>query len=351
MKLIDIFKELVNEGVKVTFDPTTLSSPDPTVDSIAISVSPIEGEQLKTVNELRKTNFYNVYYSLRSDPSSKVPNVKKSEDALKYYPEKINQNELKNLILKTLKSQLPKVDYIGFLESSAPLNNLLLDTIKNIYGVSDDKIIDISKIRYEKIDDAVDWERFRRESSSIKKAITQFLYKTAETEPPYAVKKTGTTPTKIIQRLHSKYDIGLHPNLPNQSLPPIYDVFVKCITQGKTLLIIDDNVHSGTDFKKIFERVDEIINKLREESSKPSKSEQEVFDKIKELEQNPKLKTSPTLQSQYEQAKKIRALYLNRTYTITKDFDKTRNRISGYVLYRLDDRDLKKDPEYLQTDS
>lgn len=346
IKLINLLKEII-EGAKVTFDPDTLSSPEPTVTSIAISVPPIDGEQLQTTSGLRKTNFYNVYYSLRSDPSSKVPNVKKSEDALKQHPEKINSNELKNLILKTLKSQLPKVDYIGFLESSAPLNNLLLDTIKNIYGVSDDRVINISKIRYEKIDDAVDWERFRRESDSIKNEIIKFLYKTAEKEPSYSIKKTGTTPTKIIQRLHSKYDLGLHPNLSNQPLPPIYEVFVKCITQGKTLLIIDDNVHSGTDFKKIFERVDELIIKLKEKYSKPTELEQELFNKIKELEQNPKLKTSSFLQSQYEQAKKVKVSYLDRTYTVTKDFDKTRNRISGYVLYRLDDKDLKKDPDYI----
>jgi hypothetical protein len=332
MKLISILKNIV-EGVKVTFDANNI------VNAIDISPSPIDGEQLHTIRGIRKTDFYNVFYSLES---SKMPGTKAAEDALKYDTNnKINQNDLKALITTTLKPQLPSIDYIGFLESTGALNQILLDTIKNIYNVSDENIINISKIKYENIDDAVDWEQFRKESEPIQKAIISYLYKQAEQPPKYSIRKSGETQSKIIQRLHTKYDIGLHPNLPNQPLPPIYDVFVKCITQGKTLLIIDDNLHTGTDFLKIFRTIDKLVVKLETEYSQPSEKEQEVIDQIQKIKQHPKFNTSPVLQTQYKELESTRLSYLRRAQMLTKDFAKVRNRISGYILYLIDPADLK----------
>jgi hypothetical protein len=338
MKLISILKNIILEGAKVTFTKASKDS-KPIVNAIDISPAPIPGEQLKTVSGKRKTDFYNVYYSLES---SKMPGTKAAEDALKYDTDnKINQNDLKALITKTLKPELPKIDYIGFLESKGKLNQTLINVLKEIYNVSDDNVINIGKIQYEYIDDAVDWDQFRKESNKIKNAIIKFLYKKAEQPPKYSIRKSGETQSQIVQRLHSKYDLGLQPNLPNAPLPPIYDILVKCITQRKTLLIVDDNLHTGTDFLKIFRAIDKLVDKLKDEYSQPTNQEQEMFNQIEKIKQHPKFNTSPVLQNQYKELSAARLNYLQRTQTLTKDFVRVRERIFGYVLYRLSDTDLK----------
>ena len=338
MKLISILRNIILEGAKVTFTKASKDS-KPIVNDIDISPAPIPGEQLKTVSGKRRTDSYNVYYSLESLKAT--PGIKAAQDALKYDADKINQNDLKNLITKTLKPELPKIDYIGFLESKGELNQTLITTLKEIYNVSDDNVISIGKIQYEYIDDAVDWEQFRKESDKIKNAIVRFLYKRAEQSPKYSIRKSGETQSQIVQRLHSKYDLGLQPNLPNAPLPPIYDVLVKCITQRKTLLIVDDNLHTGTDFLKIFRTIDKLVDKLKDEYSQPTKQEQEVFNQIEKIKQHPKFNTSPVLQNQYKELSAVRLDYLQRTQTLTKDFVRVRERIFGYVLYRLSDADLK----------
>ena len=99
--------------------------------------------------------------------------------------------------------------------------------------------------------------------------------------------------------MHSKYDLGLNPNVKNKTLPPIYDVFVECITKGKKLLIIDDNLHTGTDFLKIFRAVIQLSKKMTEEASTASGDEQDALDTLKQIEQNPKFKTSEFLQAKH----------------------------------------------------
>jgi len=299
IKLADILRE-VTEGAKVDFNDKN----EPT--AIAISQKPLDGEQLQTVSGKRSTDNFNVYYSLESDP--KATNIKNAQDALKYHPEKINHDDLKALISSTIKAAIPKVDYIGFLESKGGLNKLLIEVIKTIYPEA--TIVPIAKMEYTEIDDAVDWEQFRKESQGIQKAIIDFLYKTAEKEPTYKIRKSGEVQSKIIQRLHSKYDLGLNPNVKNKKLPPIYDVFVKCISQGKKLLLVDDNLHTGTDFLKIFRAVDELKDKMIEEVT--------VYD-----------------------GKEDKKEHQRRIALLTANYAKVRQNIAGYVLYKLKDSDLK----------
>jgi hypothetical protein len=343
MKLIDILKEIINEGVKATFNDIK----DPKkATSIEVSPSHIPGEQLITIDGETKKNSYDVFYSLKSTDDLEIQNIKNTQDALKYQTSEVNLNDLKNLVSKTLKNRIPKVDYIGFLESTGELNMSLVEIIQEIYGVEDQNIIDIKKIRYQNIDDAVDWEQFRKEADSIKQAIIQFLYKTAETPPKdpegYTIRKSGQISSKIIQRLHSKYNLGLHPNLPNLPLPPIYDVIVKCITQGKTLLIVDDNIHTGTDFIKIFRIIENIAEKITETYFQPTSEEEKMFKEIDEIELHPKFKTSPFLKEKHKELMKIKSDYLKRKYILIKDLDKNRDRIFGYVLYSLSDADLER---------
>jgi len=332
IKLSDILKEVV-EGAKVDFQ-----SDGKTPTAIQISQQPLDGEQLQTVDGVRKTDSFDVYYSLEANP--KATNIKNSQDALKYNADLINNGELKKVIQSSLKGKIAKVDYIGYLESTGGLNKKLLELTQQIYPEA--KVIEISKMKYVEIDDAIDWEQFRKESKAIQKSIIAYLYKTAEKEPTYTVRKSGEVQSSIIQRMHSKYDLGLNPNIKNKTLPPIYDVFVECITQGKKLLIVDDNLHTGTDFLKIFRAIDELSKKMTEEAGKATEAEQEAIEAIKQVEQNPKFKTSTFLQDKHKELKTIVDDYRNRTTNITKSYGKARDNVYGYVLYRLKDEDIGK---------
>jgi hypothetical protein len=321
----------VNEGAKVDFE-------DGIPVSIKISSKPIKGEQLITVDGKRTANNYDVYYSLESNP--KEDNVKAAQDALKYDSNEIDVNELKELITKTLKNKVNKVDYIGFLESKGTLNNLLLKVIKEIYNVSDENIVFVKKMEYDYIDNAVDWEQFQKESNTIQKAIIKYLEKTAKEPGPYKIRKSGEVQSSIIQRLHSKYDLGLNPNEPDKPLPPIFNVMVDCLSNNKTLLILDDNIHTGTDFFKIFGSINDLIEKMKEESLKQSEEELNASAKMQNIIGNPKFKTSSFLQNQYKELKQIENQFQERKLIITKQYSNSTNNIFGYVLYRLKDSDL-----------
>jgi hypothetical protein len=336
IKLISILKDIINEGAKATF-----YEGENNIQKIDISVKPIEGEQLITSNKTRKTNNYNVFIGLESTPDNKITNIKKSEDALKNNANLIEENELEKFLISNLKSRLPSIDYIGFLESTGDLNILLKKTIQKIYSIPDDKTIYIDKIKYEKIDDAVDWEQFDKESEKIKTAILNWLSKRAENPPPYTIRKSGETQSSIIQRLHSKYNVGFNPNIKNKSLPQIYNVLAECIIKGKKILIIDDNLHTGTDFLKLFRDVDKLINKLREEYSKPTEDEQKIINELEDIKKNPKFKTSQFLQSKYKELNKLKVKILERTEMITKNITGP-DKVFGYVLYELKSEDLNR---------
>lgn len=330
IRLTSILKEIV-EGARVTLDGEKATA-------IQISQQPLDGEQLQTVDGLRKTDNYLVFYSLESNPEA--DNVKTAQNALKYQSNLIKDNELKELIQANLKGKIPALDYIAFLESKGELAKKLVDVIKELFPQAE--VVEVQKMQYTNIDDAVDWEQFRKESKAIQNAIVKFLYKTAEKDPTYKVRKSDEVQSSIIQRLHSKYDLGLNPNIKNQKLPPIYDVFVECITQGKKLLIVDDNLHTGTDFIKIFKAVDGLLKKMTEETSAATTEEQKAMEDLKQIEQNPKLKTSTFLQDKHKQLKTIINDYNNRTLNVVKSYGKVRDNIYGYVLYRLKDEDISK---------
>jgi len=321
----------VDEGAKVDFE-------DGVATNIEISTKPIKGEQLITVDGVRTTNNYKVYYSLESNPDAE--NIKASQDALKYNSDKIDINQLKELVNKTLKNKIGKIDYIGFLESKGSLNNLLLKVVKDIYNVPDENIISIEKIEYDYIDNAVDWEQFQKESKTIQDAIIKYLEKTAKEPGPYKIRKSGEVQSAIIQRLHSKYDLGLNPNEPNRALPPIFNVIIDCLNNNKTLLIIDDNIHTGIDFSKIFKSINQLIEKMKEESLVPSSEESNAIAQIQNIIRNPKFETSTFLQDKYKELKQIENQFREREFIINKQYSRSTDNMFGYVLYRLKDSDL-----------
>ena len=308
VKLINLVKE-IKEGAKITFDDKG------EVTDIEIAYKQIQGEQLNTFSGVIKKNSYKVFYSLESAPDQ--PNIKKSEDSLKYDSQLIKPEQLKELLKYSVIPNLPKIDYIGYLESKGGLNKILIDTLKDLCGVSEENVIEVKKIEYTNIDDAVDWDSYNRQSERLKKDIVKFLYKTAEDKPSYKIKKSsgregGGTQSIIINQLHSKYDLGLNPNLKDRPLPPIYDVLTKCITQGKTLIIVDDNIHAGIDFRKIFNSVEDLVNKFKEVNATPISKDEDI------------------------------QTYRRRVSMMNNNLNGSHQRIFGYVLYKLDPKDVKK---------
>lgn len=331
IKLSDILKE-VSEGAKVTFDDKKEPS------SIEIAYSHIDGEQLNTDDDLIKKYGYKVFYSLSSDP--KATNVKASEDALKYSPGKIKPAELQDLLKRTVGNRLPKVDYIGSLESKGGLNNLLISTLQKIYPEA--KTIAVEKIEYKVIDNAVDWDRFTRQTDSVKKSLVNFLYKSAEKLPPYKIRKSDKLQSMIIKLLHSKYNIGLHPSGEGEKFPPVYNAIVECLTEGKILLIVDDNMHTGTDFYKIFEGIERIREKVVEVNSKPTDKEKEAAEKLEKLKKHPKFKSSDFIQKEVPKLEKELEMYRARVSILNRNVNRSHDCFFGYALYLLKDSDLKR---------
>lgn len=332
IKLIDLLKE-VQEGAKVTFDDKG------TATDIEIAYKPLDGEQLQTYDGAIKKSHYTVYYSLKS--SDKGERIKSSEDALKHDSGKIKPEQLKDLLSKTIRTRLPKVDYIASLESEDALNKVLVNSLQGIYSVPDENIVDISKVEYVNIDDAVDWDFYNRQTEKFKKAISHILQKTAEKPGPYKLSKSGGMQGSTLKAMHSKYDLGLNAKK-GQPLPPVYNALVECITKGKTMIIVDDNMHSGTDFYKIFQNVEKLVERLREELAKPLASEQEALDQIEKVKEHPKFKTSQVLQDRVKKFEVDIKSYRERTVLTTSPLKGTTNRIFGYVLYLLQDKDLKR---------
>jgi hypothetical protein len=329
IKLIDLLKE-VQEGARVTFDDKGAAT------AIDISFTYLDGEQLNTYDGRIKKHGYEVFYSLESDP--KASSIKASEDALKYNSDKIKPKELKELLSKTLLTRIPKVDYIGYLESKGGLNQVLLNTIKELYD--NPEVVHIEKMEYNVIDNAVDWEKFNKHADSIKRTIINYLYKTAEKAPPYKIRKSNELQSALTKQLYSKYNIGLHPSGEGEKFPPVYNVIVECLTKGKVMLIIDDNMHTGDDFYKLFGGIEAIKEKVKESNEKPVGNEEELsqLDKIKA---NPKFKSSKFLQDKFTELEKVNKMYRERVSILNANLNKSHNNFYGYVLYNLKGSDLK----------
>lgn len=329
-RLSSILNEVL-EGAKVTFD----DKGKPT--SIDIAVKHLDGEQLDTYNGRIKKNSYEVYYSLISDP--KAGKVKPAQDALKYNSQLIKPAELKSLVSDTLTAVLPKIDYIGYLESEGSLNKLLLDTIKGLYPSAE--VVHVEKIAYSDLSKAVNWESVSRQTDKIKQAILSWLEKSKEKDMPQKIRKSNEMQSVVAKQLYSKYNFGLHPSGEGEKFPPVYNMVVECLTRGKTMLIIDDNMYTGDDFYKIFESIERIKDRLKEENEIPVQKESEAFKELDKIKQHPKFKTSEFLQKKAQELEKVRELYRTRVSILNSNLNKSRLNFYGYVLYKLELRDLK----------
>ena len=331
IKLSSILNEVL-EGAKVTFDDK-----GKVATSIDIAVKHIDGEQLDTYNGITKKNSYEVFYSLISDP--KVVKVKPAQDALKYKAELIKPNELKALVSDTLSARLSKVDYIGYLESEGNLNKVLADTIKGLYPNAE--VVYVEKIAYNDLSKAVNWESVSKQTDRIKQAIMDWLEKNKDKEGPQKISKSNKMQSLVAKQLYSKYNFGLHPSGEGEEFPPVYNMVIDCLTKGKTMLIIDDNMYTGDDFYKVFESIERIKDRLRKENEMPVGEESKAFEELEKVKKLPKFKTSKFLQDKAKELEKVQELYRTRVSILNSNLNKSRNHFYGYVLYKLEGRDLK----------
>ena len=280
IKFVTEHKHILKEGIRVDTSGDT-----PTFD---ISYRDIEGEQLSRVDGVTKKANHKVFYSLES--AEGVRNVKHFMDILKNNPENIDDSSIMNLI----KFSIPeKVTYVAYLGSSQPLSRKIALWIKQLRSTED--IIEISKIQFKEIRHQIDHEIYSKQTPSIKNSLSTYVSTRSDDEDK-SMKKTGRTQGSILSKLVNKY--LLSPEKTRGEAPPIYEIIRNCIMSNSTLLIVDDNIHAGNDFLKVMREID-LIKESLAEAHKGNK-------------------------------------YIQST------INASHNRIQGYTLYKLQDKDLNE---------
>lgn len=293
--------DFLEEGLRVDFSETGEAS------SITLSRKAIEGEQANTkegVKTYTSQAGFKVYWSLEAD--SPTPDTKAAYDALKHRPELLDLETLAVFIRPVIQGfAKDSLSYVGYLESEDPLSKLLAQAVNKVHPSA--KLIPISKIQYKYLEDAIDYEQYRRESPAIQRTIDaekEAIYK-KQPEGPYVLKKKDMFTSKVLDRTYGKYDLGLnkyyndkeYATNRDRELPSIYQAIASCIIDPrKKLLIVDDNIFTGSDFNQIFEVIKEAIGKKR-------------------LDYDPR---SP----------------------IVRDIDTAHKRIAGYTLYKLNSKEI-----------
>jgi DNA-binding ferritin-like protein len=106
------------------------------------------------------------------------------------------------------------------------------------------------------------------------------------------------------------------------------------------MVVVDDNTHTGTDFKNIFRSVDGIAKRVEGINSKPSENEQEALDTLDKIKAHKSFKSSKHLQDQFVRLDQILKAYRERIDILNRAPNRRRNHFFGYALYLLKDSDL-----------
>jgi hypothetical protein len=305
IKLTDILYDRLNlrEGALVTFDQTGKAV------GIEINTNAIPGEQLVFSPGQRRIGNLKVYYSLKSNPKESSP--KQSQDAIKNSSELLDKVSLKQVVKETLLPdiQLSRITHLLVLGSSQGLTENLGTVLQELCPNA--KLIPVSKTQYKFIDNAVDWESYQKlgkgSPTRMQRDIQNYLDKRAKTEGPYTIKKTGELQSSLLRHFHTKYDVGLNPYLPDYKTGDIYNIFEQAVNGTANILIIDDNIHEGLDFTRLFKGIQEIYKQLSN-NLRQSISNKQIDIKTVDL------------------MSKLLANYSER--------------IHGYVLYKLENTDI-----------
>jgi hypothetical protein len=222
MKLIDIFKELVNEGVRKSEGILKVSPQNNLNDLLITTNGDID----------RKGN--TIYYTFEYNPKYRNgKEIKAAADDLKSL-KNVDEGELQQTISNSLSSFVSRnlggaPDVIYYLGSSKGLSKLIADTAKNLY--SDAEVIQLNKKKFPSWEDML--------VPNYKELIdSPEMLKRVETE----AKNLWSTNDKEIKSTKRQNDIRIY-------FKSKYELD-KILSREK-MLFVDDNVQQGIDFGHI----------------------------------------------------------------------------------------------------
>lgn len=312
IKFVTEHKHKLEEGVKVEFD----NEGNPL--NIHMSTKDLEGEQLVYDVTPTKVGIFKRYFSLKGN--SKDPTVKSAMDFMKNSPESIPNGEITKLMKSTFSAEdIKGVTHIAYLGSSKGLSKKLAYVAANILGTSN--VIKIDKHDFKAYRDWIDWDKVDAKGNRVMphkgliKLISNLEHKEhisvlkqmhdLEDHPQDIKQMAGKFYTEFTQAKgkknkenilspirkafwkhmdgnrdfkHTYFNILKHqPRIVKMTgnlraidisgmvhkynMSPIHEV-LDSIFKGGTykLLIVDDNVMSGTDFRRTFKYIVNLYN-------------------------------------------------------------------------------------------
>lgn len=220
---------------------------------------------------------FKLYFGLESPGSSdtKEPEVKKLMDLIKIGKIDVDDSRARdqshalfNFIKNSMGSEINNVKYIVMAESEDKLVNMMAESLKNNLPGSD--IIYLTKAEYSSSTDILK-DKYKGEFSEDKKELAQqlddILAKAGHIDK---TRRSRNELMKLFDELRSKsVKITSYWNHVRQFLNTKYhyntemiEALQKCFLKSNNskMLIIDDNVHSGTDSREIFGVVEHYFN-------------------------------------------------------------------------------------------
>jgi hypothetical protein len=235
IKLIDILKNVINEGVTLNNDDIL------NINIIKSTDTPEDPFFINRDKKFVKKGGISTYYGISPNPSLSGNLVTTVYNNTKDIND-ISAENLNKLILLTAPSI--SVDYIISLPSSAGLNSLLLNALQQKYKVLDKNILsNISKIEYF-IDNMVNQERYLKADPTTQKMTdtwTRSLKKCYPDNPKMPIKKSSSRKSG-------------HPGLQSGArglLNPVYAINQEVPTFGR-ILVVDDFLIGGTSLREVY---------------------------------------------------------------------------------------------------
>jgi hypothetical protein len=235
MKLINILKNIINEGITIsgknTLNINVIKSTDTPDDPFFIN---------RNKNFIKKGGIP-TYYGISPNPSldgNLVTDIYNNTKDI----EKIDDVNMNKLVILTAPST--PVDFIISLPSSAGLNGVLLKSLQQKYKVPDKNVLtNIYKIEYF-IDDMINREKYDRADPTSQRTVDTWirgLKRLYPNNPKMPIKKSRNTATG-----HPGLQTGVR-----GLLNPVYAIDNEVPTFGK-VLVVDDFLIGGSSLKEVY---------------------------------------------------------------------------------------------------
>lgn len=278
-------------------------------------------ETLKTVRlyndkPMAKSSGYKIYWSLDSKEYNfkqldHIARPKATMDLLKDGEIENKEESLREIIkpiVSVLNKKLIGIDYIVVLGSRKALSSDIGEAFHSYYSKS--TIITLNKIKYVDPYDMILWDivsnipaaSFRVFSGTINSLVDKSKsdqsilnelenatrthnfekYKEIisrrytvdgnaivwkEDKLPFTISKSGSLKSSVLQYLKDKYDL---------QTTEFVEAIRRCVL-GSSMLIVDDNVHTGDDLRRIFKYIDEVCESFKKEIERPVGVRDKIF--------------------------------------------------------------------------